>query len=114
MPMKSLQLPKKTKKEKEADCAPCSLDDNKFPHGTRIELRDEIADRFAELMKLPTETKLTGTFQAELVEVSTTKRAAPQKNHRRIEIQIESMDIKADSDREFNAGMKEEQARKRK
>lgn len=91
MPLQSLKLPPPEPKPG-SQAMPCDIDEGeKYPYGTRIEIRDKIIDRFPGLANQTAETEVTIVAKGKITEVRSvdTKDGKDQ----RVEIQLTDMDI---------------------
>lgn len=106
----SLAIPKRTKKQMKEDMSVCcEPSNNKFPYGFRITLTNDksdgaLLDKFPQLADVSDGDMIDLVAKGTVIEVSSVKRQdAPSR--RRVEIQIEQMAIKSDSqlDKDFDS-----------
>jgi len=98
MPMISLQLPKKTKKELEADCgcAPMPEDQPKYGYGTRLEFDTEIYDKIPGIALLNVGDEVMIVGKAKVIEKRIIERQEGKDATRSLELQVTDIEIQGD------------------
>ena len=114
MALISLKKPKKEiEAEKKDNQTSFHEEVDVFPHGTRINLHDEVLDKFPGLIGSSTDDIVTGTFEAKVTEVSK-REVAQGKDHQNVELQITALEIEKEPDKEFEEGFDNKAATLRK
>ena len=89
----SMKLPKKTKKELKADCAPCEVgEQEQYPYGLRLSLNEEEQIEKLGLNKVKAGAMVDIRAVGRVKEVTVTDRDKG-KGYRRMEIQIHKIGI---------------------
>ena len=107
--MISLELPKKKKESIDATIA--SMPDMKYPYGTKIELRDEMAKKFSMLedVNVGDQVKIIaiGTITLVRKEERKSEYDKEMKNTYEVDIQLTDMKIDEDSESQMDKGFAE-------
>ena len=104
--MIDLKLPKKSKTELKAESVPEPADQPKYPYGLRIRFENEQFSKLAVLKKLNVGDRVGIVAVGEVTEKHESERQG-RGDDRHIGIQIQQIDLKQNSKKEFAKGFDE-------